>query len=77
MLISRFIPIIAPSRLAGKPGGEKKDALYGGYASHGYGDVRFVLLGTDFVCRATLCSCRRPCWVPWPNIWVRFRSAAE
>ena len=47
MLFSRFVPIIAPHRLCGEPGGEETDARYRGDVANGFDHLRFCFVGHD------------------------------
>ena len=77
MLISRFIPIIAPLALAGEPGGQEADAVHRRHAAHRHRHLRLRPAGHDPAGRAPCCSCRRRCWARWPSTWGRCRSADE
>ncbi len=47
MLLSRFIPIIAPLALAGEPGGQEADAVHRRHAAHRHAHLRLRAAGHD------------------------------
>ena len=77
MLISRFIPIIAPLALAGMPGGEEADPVHGRHAADRHAYLRLRAVGHGPARGQPCCSCRRQCWGRWRNTWVRYRLVVK
>ena len=71
MLISRFVPIIAPVALAGSLALKKPTPFTVGHAAHRHASRSGCSCSERSCWSAPCCSCPRRCWGRWPNTSAR------